>query len=362
MSRVELPESPTPTCAVLAELGLTMEGSVSRALLMASAAAEAGAWGIKVQLLRPEHLAAPAAPTYWDDERGHGDQRTSFAAASPPAYDDFGGLREHCRGLGLAFVATPFDDEAVVACIDLDVDAIKVASGDLTNGPLLAAASAAAAELGCPLLLSTGAATRAEVEEAAESLAELSARQVVALACSLQYPTPSSRANLARIGELRSVADWRVGYSDHTPHAWTSLAAAAAGACLLEKHVTDGAAHDVPDNDFALLVRSDAESSDDDTRPALDTYVANAEEGARLRGSSELAPHEGEGPARVGARRSLYWTQSLDAGSLVRHQAVAALRPHDPAALQPGDAEQARGARTTRDVLVGSPVLADDFS
>jgi len=353
---VHLPEHPTRT-AVLAELGQTMEGDVARAITLTTACADAGAWGIKVQLLRPDLIAAEAAAVYWDDEHGYGDQRTAFTAAGLVAYDAWLPLREHCAGLRLAFVATPFDAEAVAACQALQVDAIKVASGDLTNVPLLTACREAALALQVPLLVSTGAATAAEVEAALAHLAVMPPELLVGLACSLQYPTPSSAANLARIGTLAAMGWPTVGYSDHTPHPWTALAAAAAGARLLEKHVSDGVAHGVPDNSFALTPGLDPAG------PAgLAEYVANADEGARLRGDPELAPHAGELPARTGARRSLYWAASLEAGEQVAAGHVVPLRPHVPAAVDPADVGLVVEQQLTRPVTAGAPVLPTDLA
>lgn len=324
---------PPDRCAVVAEAGQCMEGSVDRAVAMVDQAADAGAWGFKVQMLNPVDLAAPGAPLYWRDRLGRDDQRQAFFASGLVAYRSWGPVRDRCHDRGLAFIATPFDSDAVDACVELGVDAIKVASGDLTNTPLLSRCMAAAAHLGCRLIVSTGAATEDEIQHVARVLAayrpEHAAPDVVWLACTLAYPTPDHAAHLARIPELArlvslaryrgavsiSEARWSVGYSDHTTGTDTSLAAAAAGAVLCEKHFTDGEAHEVPDNDIALNPWD------------LATYVTNANRGAALRGRADLEPDPAEEAARHGARRSVHLVKHLGAGDVITDAHLAVLRP-----------------------------------
>lgn len=343
---------PVDKCAVLAELGQCMEGSVDRAVSMVDAAADAGAWGAKVQMLTPDRLAAAGAPLYWDDRLGRIDQRDAFYSSGLVSYRAWGPVRDRCHARGLAFVATPFDADAVDACVELAVDGIKVASGDLTNGPLLDRCVTAAARLGCFLIISTGAATEEEILDAAARVNRPryshAAPDVVWLACTLAYPTPHDAAHVARIPELGrllsaarlrgavslSEARWSVGYSDHTTGTVTSLAAAAAGALLCEKHFTDGHAHTVPDNDIALGPE------------ALGHYVANADIGAALRGRPDLEPDRVEEAARHGARRSLHLVKHLDAGDIITADHLAALRPGG--GMDPGMAERLVGQRAAK--------------
>lgn len=324
---------PPDRCAVVAEAGQCMEGSVDRAVAMVDQAADAGAWGFKVQMLNPVDLAAPGAPLYWRDRLGRGDQRQAFFASGLVPYRAWGPVRDRCHDRGLAFVATPFDADAVDACVELAVDGIKVASGDLTNAPLLDRCVTAAAHLGCLLIISTGAATEEEILDAAARVnrprRSHAAPDVVWLACTLAYPTPDGAAHVARIPELGrllsaarlrgavsiSEARWMVGYSDHTTGWGTGIAAAAAGALLCEKHFTDGHAHTVPDNDIALGPE------------ALAEYVQGADYGALLRGRPDLEPDRVEEAARHGARRSLHLVKHLDAGDIITPDHLAALRP-----------------------------------
>lgn len=313
---------PERDAAVLAEAGQCMEGDVHRAVQMALKAADAGAWGFKVQMLTPDRIASADAPVYWQDTIGNTDQRGAFTRAGLVNYYDWAPVVEVCRENMIAFAATPFDEDAVEACVRLGVDAVKVASGDLTNYPLLSLCAEAADDLGARLIISTGAALNEEVLTAMDLIAgDWPRLHVTWLACTLAYPTQVWDANLGRIPALAALprnprSTWTFGYSDHTLPTYTALGAAAAGARLLEKHYTDGHAAQVEDNTFAL----DAEG--------LEEYVANAGMGATLRGEvtfDEVLP--AEEAARHGARRSLHLTRPVAAGEAFTASDFVALRP-----------------------------------
>lgn len=339
-------------CRVLAEAGQCMEGSIDTALQMVDDVADAGAWGIKTQLLRPETIATPDAPKYWDDEFGTRTQQDAFRAAGLIGYDRWGPVRQRCADRGIAFVATPFDLDAVDALEDIDVDAYKVASGDLTWVELLDRV----VDTRRPVLLSTGAAWQDEVETAVERMLarDPSLRyRLVLLACSLVYPTPTADANVGRVGRLRemvSESGWscvRVGYSDHTTVPWTAQYAAAAGAVLVEKHYTL-AGLDGPVADHGMAVDGDG----------LAAVVSSANRGAAMWGVDSIMPTVKEERARYGARRAVYAVRDIAPGAPVSADDVVALRPCPPNALDPAGWARlvADGARWRVGCRAGDPV------
>lgn len=204
------------------------------------AAAEAGCWGSKIQMLNV--LAAPGTARY-DHLPGPATQQDAFDGALP--YEAWGEVFDHAREVGLEPFASCWDLKAVEAAHGHGATWFKVGSADITYRALIEASAEG------NLILSTGAATRSEVERAVEWAYRASAGEIVVMACTLNYPTPLHEAQLGRIGDLIDMFELSVGYSDHTRSARTGGMAVMAGAEYLEKHmtVTPGIGGD---HDFAL--------------------------------------------------------------------------------------------------------------
>ena len=320
---------------VVAEAGQCAMGDVALAIHMAGAAKDAGAWGFKVQLLKPETIAAADAPKYWNDDYPSKNQREAFTLAGLVDYGAWREVKEACDEIGIVFFATPFDLEAVDALHQIGVTHFKVASGDLTYKALIETCHAT----GGQVILSTGAAYQIEITRAL-----CWAPHATLLACTLSYPTPLAAAHLARIDSLHhAFPGTPVGYSDHTSHNGTALAAAALGASMIEVHYThDKTAGDVPDHAMAL----DPEG--------LAAYVAHAQTGALLRGSRDLVPCSVEDRARHGARRSAHATRDLLAGETVGETDVVFLRPDGP--IQPW--HEVVGRKVLEDTNRGAQIRA----
>ena len=320
---------------VVAESGQCAQGDVALAIRMARWAHEAGAWGFKTQLLKPETIAAADAPKYWRDDYPTTNQREAFTLAGLVDYGAWREVKDACDDIGIVFFATPFDLDAVEALHSIGVRHFKVASGDLPYKALIETCHAT----GGQVILSTGAATKHEIVRAL-----CWAPHATLLACTLSYPTPIAAAHLARIGSLQdSLPGTPVGYSDHTSHNGTALAAAALGATMLEVHYThDKTAGDVPDHAMAL----DPEG--------LADYVAHAQVGALLRGSPDLGPVPLEEAARHGARRSAHATRKLVAGEVLTAADVAFLRPDGP--VQPW--HEVVGRSVVEDTEAGAQIRA----
>lgn len=326
---------------VVAEFGQTNLGSVEAAVAQARAAATAGCWAAKWQLLTPNRLAAPDAAAYWAHARAGELQAETFTKNGLLDYGAWAEVRAECRLADIEFLATPFDLEALAALDKLDVTAIKIASGDITYHDLLRAAG----NTGRHVLLSTGAADRAEIEQALRWLDYWSDDYVTLLACDLVYPCPDDQANLSRITSL----DWEfglpVGYSDHTEWAYTALAAAALGAEVLEKHATLNPRGPTPDDKMGITAPEQ-----------LALYVEYAGRGAKLRGTPHLLPSPAEEPARQGARRAWHARIDLDGGTELRASHLEALRPCLPASVSAG--QDVDGFRLLEPLRAGEALTA----
>lgn len=245
---------------VIAEAGVHHYNSVELAKDYIRTARHAGCHAIKFQTYQAARLAARWAPAYWDADPTK-TQYDIFAERSLLSEDDYAELFAYAAGVGIVLMSTPFDPDAAAMLDRLGMPAFKIASADLTNWPLLKAV----AELGKPMILSTGASRFDEVREVVERLRPYDV-PLSLLHCSLAYPTPVAAANLRRITELqRAFPGILIGYSDHTQPHETELAcplAVAMGARIVEKHYTlnrlgaeDDHYHAVDEAGLARLVR-----------------------------------------------------------------------------------------------------------
>jgi N-acetylneuraminate synthase len=265
----------TARTLIIAEAGVNHSGSIDTALALVDAAADAGADIVKFQTFNAKSLAGRSA------RKADYQQRTTDAAESQREmlkrlelpHEAHHVLIARAKERGVEFLSTPFDHESLSFLLSLDLPRLKIGSGDLTNAPLLH--SIARADR--PLILSTGMATLAEVEEALGVLAHGYAgsedppgipafrsawrdpqarlalsRRVSLLHCTTEYPCPSADVNLAAMQTMRSAFQLSVGYSDHTDGIEISLAAVAMGATIIEKHLTLDRKAEGPDHAASL--------------------------------------------------------------------------------------------------------------
>lgn len=326
----------------VAEFGQSCRGDLTTAIRQADMAKTAGCTHAKWQIFDAHRIAGPHAERYWDEKLGgQPTQLETFHLNGMLHPEGWRQLKTHCDQIGIGFLATPFDLEAVDLLEQLDVSAYKIASGDITYTPLLQKVAAT----GKPVFLSTGASYGDEIRRALDWLDRC---DVTLLACSLTYPCPDSDANLARIQSLADLWAGPVGYSDHTLGVDTALAAVAAGATVLEKHCTLGTGFGVPDDRMAL-------------GPAeLAAYVEMARLGVRLRGSAELVPVESEMAARHGARRSLHAARDIRAGERFGPDDFVCLRPAGP--FEPADVDHLVGRTARCGIVSGEQIQGSDIA
>jgi len=302
----------TGSCRVIAEAGVNHNNDLGIAKDLVREAAAAGAWAIKFQLYKAGELAVRDSPKYWTDDSGTTSQHESFSGSDHLGYDDYFEIADECRVNDIIFFATPFDLAAIETLEQIGAPMYKLASGDITHRPLIEAVCAT----GKPLLLSTGAATEAEISEAV-SWTGYGPDKLCLLACTLTYPTPDVDGNFARIESLRGrFGPYLVGMSDHTIGAAGGWMTAALGGVCIEKHYTlDKTMPDVPDHSMSIEPDELAE------------LVKACDRGSRLRGVGDLEPVESELPARQGARRSVVLAKNLLDGHVLAMDDLAFKRP-----------------------------------
>lgn len=330
---------------VIAEIGVNHDGSVMRALELVEVAAECGADAIKLQVFRAEKLmhASSVFATYQADRCAENSaiEMLKRYELSPA---DCERVVRAARERGLIPLATPFSPSDVDVIRSLDLPAVKIASPDLVNRPLLAKAAA----LGRPVIVSAGAANTEEITTFQQWMSEWNVEYAL-LHCVSSYPTPADEANLCWIGELAEQCGVPVGYSDHTQEVAAGALAVAAGAVIIEKHLTYDRGAQGPDHSASADPQQFAE------------YVRLIRLAKRLRGTSGKRVLAIEQDVRTVSRQSLVLCRDLRAGQVLREEHLTVQRPGTgiPAAL----IAQAIGKKVKRPLKAGAmlqwDVLAD---
>jgi N-acetylneuraminate synthase len=300
---------------VIAEIGVNHEGSLDTAKRLVDLAREGGADAAKFQTYKAHKIASRHSPAYWDlSKEPTASQFTLFQKHDRFGEAEYLALAAHCAGIGIDFLSTPFDADAVEFLAPL-MPFFKIASADLTNVPMLRQI----AGKGKPVALSTGASTLAEIDLAVDELLRHGAPEIALLHCVLNYPTPYENAHLNMIdGLIRAYPQFVVGYSDHTlpdPAMAVLTAAYVKGARVIEKHFT----HDksLPGNDHyhAMDVVD------------LGRFTANIDLLKRAEGSDLKAPLDSERISRANARRSIVLARPMRAGQPVTEADITYKRP-----------------------------------
>ncbi len=246
---------------IICEAGVNHNGSLARALDLVDAAAEAGADVVKFQTFKAENLVTAAAPKAAYQDRNAPEYRSQYEMLKALELDlpAHRALKERADARRIQFLSTPFDSASVrLLTSEMGMKVLKVSSGDLTNAPLLLQM----AQTGVDLILSTGMATLEEIEDALGVIAfgylgggspgpgvfraalgsaagrDILARKVVLLHCTSDYPARLEDVNLRAMDTLVQHFGLPIGYSDHTEGIPISIAAAARGARVIEKHMT----------------------------------------------------------------------------------------------------------------------------
>lgn len=234
---------------IIAEAGVNHNGDLKIAKQLVDAASVIGADAIKFQTFRAEHLAVPDArkADYQIENTGQTMSQYEMLKNLELSWQEFEELFQYCSFRHIRFLSSPFDEVSLLFLDRLGVDLIKIPSGEITNyGYLKKIAS-----LKKPVILSTGMSTEDEVGEALEILEE-GGQEIILLHCSSSYPTLMEDVNLNAMNSLKHKFQKRVGYSDHTPGIEVAIAAAALGACVIEKHMTLDKTMPGPDHKASL--------------------------------------------------------------------------------------------------------------
>jgi N-acetylneuraminate synthase/N,N'-diacetyllegionaminate synthase len=324
---------------LIAEIGNNHEGNGDLALRLADAAVEAGADAVKVQLIDPPQLV-----NRFEQQRI--DQLTRFKLER----DVFLEMARRVHDRGALFMASAFDCDTLRNWSD-DLDAIKIASGDLDFDAMLQVA----ARCGKPVVMSTGMATWSEIERAAGVFAAalpagvLLQEHFAVLHCVSLYPTPLGQANLSAIQELRSRLGVTVGYSDHTLGLTAATMALALGARLIEKHFTLDKAYSAF-RDHALSAE-----------PAEFVVLAEAVRSCcEIMGPGFASAELADAATRAVARRGIVAAREIAAGTTLTAADLDFVRP--ASGFPPSATNQVIGRRTSRPLPLHHVIRDEDLA
>jgi sialic acid synthase SpsE len=300
---------------LIAEAGVNHGGNLELAKKMIKDAANAGCDAIKFQTYKAGKLASKNSPAYWDQTKEKSDsQYELFKKYDKFWINEYKILADYCKELNIDFMSTPFDSESADFLNEL-MPAYKIASADLTNHPFLKQI----AKYNKPIILSTGASTIGEIDEAVRIIEEEGNNQISLLHCVLSYPTKDNDAHLNMISHLKEVfPQYVIGYSDHTvpdPSMMTLNTAAFLGARIIEKHFTHDKTLEGNDHYHAM----DAED--------IKVFKNNINIYKNVLGKREKEPLEAEKQAIKYARRSLVANCDIPEGTVITENMLTWKRP-----------------------------------
>lgn len=236
---------------VIAELSANHGHSLETALQTVKAAKMAGADAIKIQTYTPDTITLDCDNDYFKIKQGTIWDGQTLYQLYKDAYTPWewhAALKAEANKLGIIFFSTPFDFSAVDFLEDLGVPLYKIASFEINDIPLIEYA----ASKGKPMILSTGIADLAMIEEAVNACRHVGNQDITLLKCTSSYPAPIEEANLLTIPNMRETFGVKVGLSDHTQSGATSIAAVALGAKVIEKHFILDKSIGGPDASFSI--------------------------------------------------------------------------------------------------------------
>lgn len=332
---------------IIAEMSGNHNQSLERALEIVDAAAASGVHALKLQTYTADTMTLDIAEgEFFISDPNSLWKGTSLYKLYQEAHTPWEWHRsifERCRKRGLIYLSTPFDDSSVDFLESLEVPCYKIASFENTDLPLICRVAAT----GKPLIISTGMATVAELDETVRAAREAGCRDLILLKCTSTYPATPENTNILTIPHLRELFGCEVGLSDHTMGVGVSVAAVALGATVIEKHFTLSRADGGVDSQFSM-------------EPAeMRALVTETEQAWQSLGRISYGPTEKEQKTLV-FRRSLYVVQDMEAGERFTPQNVRVIRPG--LGLAPKYFEVVLGKSAAHSITRGTPVSWDIVS
>jgi pseudaminic acid synthase len=331
---------------IIAEMSGNHNQSLDRALAIVEAAAAAGAHGLKLQTYTADTMTLNLShgEFFIADPNSLWEGRSLYdlyQEAHTP-WEWHKPIFDRARELGMIPFSTPFDATAVDFLESLDVPCYKIASFEIIDLPLIKRV----AQTGKPMIVSTGMASIAEIDDAVRTARDNGCQDLVLLKCTSNYPASPEHSNLMTLPHLRDLFDVQVGLSDHTMGIGAAIASVALGATVIEKHFTLDRSEGGVDSAFSL------------EPDELKQLVIETERAALALGKISYGPTESEKKS-LQYRRSLYITKDLQAGDVLTEENVRSIRPGH--GLSPKYYDIVIGKRLVRSANQGMPIQFSMF-
>ena len=329
---------------VIAEMSGNHNQSLERALEIVDAAAQSGAHALKIQTYTAETMTIDIRERefFISDEKSlwKGESLFDLYKKAYTPWEWHEAIFDRAKKQKMLAFSTPFDRTAVDFLEDLNIPCYKIASFENTDLPLIRYVAA----MGKPMIISTGMATFAELDETVDAARSAGCDDLVLLKCTSTYPSTPDDSNILTIPEMRSRYGCEIGISDHTMGIGVSVAAVALGATVIEKHFTLQRSDGGVDSAFSMEPQEMAQ------------LIIETERAWQALGKVQHGPTEKEKASLV-FRRSLYVVADVKAGEKLTSANVRAIRPGN--GIAPKFYDEVIGKTAKRDIARGTPLSHD---
>jgi len=326
---------------VIAEIGSNHDSDMEKAKELIRACRYVGADAVKFQSFTAEGLLNQLMP----DKNGRWVPHPAFPVIErlTMPVEWHRALMDFSLATGITFLSAPFDSQRARLLNDIGVEAFKIASGDLTNEPLLRQVAAYKK----PVIISTGAAYLYEVKRAVDVMAQEHNDDLALLHCASLYPPSYEDVNIRAMSTMKEEFGCPVGFSDHTPGSTVPVAAVALGASIIEKHITLDRKAPGPDHAYAMEVEE---------FKGMVTEIRNLE---KALGDGVKRPVPAEEGERVGARRSIYARVDIGKGEIISEDKLKIVR--HAYGLEPREFPNVIGRSAAANIARNMPLKKEDI-
>jgi sialic acid synthase SpsE len=331
---------------IIAEIGANFDNSLNKAKELCSAAKEAGADCAKFQSFISEKIVSSKGFERIKLKGVHGTWgrpvNEVFKDAEFPR-EWHSEVMEYCKKIGIDFSTSPYDFEAVDLCEQLNLPFIKIGSGEITWLEMLQYI----AKKDKPIILATGDATLAEIDDAIQVIEATGNNKLILLQCITNYPSMIESANINVLKTYQSAFDLLTGYSDHSPGDVVVLGSIALGGCVVEKHFTLNKKDYGPDHPHSMDVKE------------LGDMIIKIRQLELAMGSSRKLVVEEEEETVIVQRRGLYAAKSIKKGQIISDNDIVVLRP--ALGILPKYKNNIIGKIANKDIDINEPIFWDNF-